>query len=213
MTVLYMMDLFGTFTFALSGGLIAVKKEMDLFGVMVLATVTAVGGGTTRDVLLGNTPVFMLIDPAYLLVVLAGAVFAVVFYRAFSRINAAILVADAFGLGTFVCIGMSKALSAGIPYSGAILLGVITAILGGMLRDILAREVPAVLTRDFYAMACAAGGMVFIILHRYHVAEDQIMLWAAGVTIILRLLAIKYKWNFIKVSVMESQGENLSKGI
>ena len=213
MTVLYLMDLFGTFTFALSGGLIAVKKEMDLFGVMVLATVTAVGGGTTRDVLLGNTPVFVLIDPAYLLVVLAGAVFAVVFYRAFSRFNATILVADAFGLGTFVCIGVSKALSAGIPYSGAILLGVITAILGGMLRDILAREVPAVLTRDFYAMACAAGGMVFIILHRYHVAEDQIMLWAAGVTIILRLLAIKYKWNFIKVSVMESQGENLSKGI
>lgn len=199
MTVLSFMDLFGTLTFALSGALAAIKKDMDLFGVMVLAFVTAVGGGITRDILLGQTPVFALLDPAYALVILTGSFLAACFYHFLTRLNSAILIADAFGLGTFVCIGVSKALHAGIPFSGAVILGVITAILGGIIRDVLAGEVPAVLTRDFYAMACVAGGLIFILLHIVQVKEEIIMFTSAGATILLRLFAIRYRWNFIKV--------------
>lgn len=199
MTVLYFMDLFGTFAFALSGALIAVKKEMDLFGVIVLALITAVGGGTTRDILLGNTPVFVLTDPIYVFVSLAGALCTFFFYNALFRINSIILIADAFGLGTFVCIGVSKALNADISLTGAVILGVITAIMGGMLRDVLAGEVPSVLYRDFYASACVIGGLIYINLYKYNIFEEQIMLLTAGFIIILRLLAIRFKWKLIKV--------------
>lgn len=199
MSVLYLLDLFGTFAFALSGALVAIKKEMDLFGVIVLALVTAVGGGTIRDTLLGNTPVFVLLDPNYVYVSLAGALTTFLFYRQLFRINSIILIADAFGLGTFVCIGVSKALGANISFTGAVILGVTTAVMGGIIRDILAREIPAVLTRDFYAMTCVLGGLLYVTLYHYHITEEHIMLLTAGFIIILRLIAIKYKWNFIKV--------------
>lgn len=207
MSILYLLDLFGTFAFALSGALVAVKKEMDLFGVIVLALVTAVGGGTLRDTLLGNTPVFALTDPNYVYISLAGAICTFIFHKQLFKINSVILIADAFGLGTFVCIGISKALNVHISFTGAVILGVTTAVVGGMIRDVLAREVPVVLTRDFYAMTCVVGGLLYIILYKYHIAEDIIMPLTAGIIIILRLLAIKYNWNFIKV---KKQGTGIS---
>lgn len=198
MPVLYAMDLFGTFAFAVSGALVAVKKDMDLFGVTVLALVTAVGGGTTRDLLLGSTPVFALANPAYFYASLAGALVAFLLCTTLLKVNSVVLIADAFGLGTFVCIGASRALAAGVPFTGALALGVITAVAGGIFRDLLAGEIPAVLNRDFYAMACVTGGILYIILYKSGVAEGNTMLLSAAAVIFLRILAIKYKWNFVK---------------
>ncbi|AEF93074.1 Uncharacterized protein family UPF0126 [Desulfotomaculum nigrificans CO-1-SRB] len=198
MTVLYFFDLFGTFAFAVSGALIAIKKEMDLFGVMVLALVTAIGGGTTRDLLLGNTPVFALTEPVYIYVSLSAAILTFLFANAFFRIHSVIMIADALGLGTFVCIGVSRGLAANISLTGAVILGVITGVVGGIIRDMLAGEVPTVLTKHFYAMTCVAGGILYITLYRLNVNHNTVMLVTAGFIIVLRLLAIKFRWHFFK---------------
>lgn len=200
MTTIYFFDLFGSFAFALSGALMAIKKDMDLFGIIVLALVTAIGGGTTRDILLGHTPVFILTDPMYIYVSIAAALSAFFFYRVLTKINSIILISDAIGLGTFVCIGVSKALDANVSYTGAVVLGVITAIVGGIIRDSLANEIPSVFVRDFYAMTCILGGIIFVLLYELGVRENLTMSLTAGFIITLRLLAIKFNWNFIKAS-------------
>ncbi|AEG59872.1 trimeric intracellular cation channel family protein [Desulforamulus ruminis] len=198
MSILFFLDLLGTLAFSLSGALMAIKKDMDLFGIMVLALVTAIGGGTTRDVLLGNTPVFILVEPVYVYVSLIGAIGSFLFYKALFKIKSVILIVDALGLGTFVCIGVSKALEANISSVGAVILGVITAVMGGIIRDLLAGEIPSVLTRDFYAIACVLGGILFIVLFNLEISKDMVMIVAAGFIIGLRLIAIKFGWNLIK---------------
>lgn len=199
MPVNYILDLFGTFAFALSGALMAVKKNMDLFGMVVLALVTAIGGGTLRDMMLGLTPVFILTQPVYIYISVAAALCVFLFYKLFFRINSIILIADAIGLGTFVCIGISRAIDAHVSLTGAVLLGLITAVMGGILRDLLANEIPTVLIRDFYATACIIGGIVYVILYKLGVPHNIIILATAGFIIGLRILAIKFNWNFIKV--------------
>ena len=200
MSIIYMLDLFGTFAFAISGALMAIKKDMDLFGIIVLAFVTAIGGGTIRDVLLGNTPVFILYDPIYIYISIIASFFAFLFYRVLFKINSIILIADALGLGVFVCIGITKALEANVSYTGAVLLGLTTAVVGGVIRDLLAKEIPAVLIRDFYAVTCIAGGIIYIILLTINLSHNEIIFSTAGFIILLRLLAIKFKWNLIRVS-------------
>ena len=199
MQVNYILDLFGTFAFALSGALMAIKKNMDLFGMIVLALVTAIGGGTVRDMMLGLTPVFILTQPVYIYVSIIATISVFLFYKLFFRINCVILIADAIGLGTFVCIGISKAIDTHVSLTGAVLLGLITAVMGGIIRDLLANEIPTVLIRDFYATACILGGVVYVLLFKMGVPHNIIILVTAGFIIGLRMLAIKFNWNFIKV--------------
>lgn len=198
MTVINIFDLLGTFAFALSGALMAIKKDMDLFGILVLAMVTAIGGGTLRDILLGFTPVFILNNPIYIYISVVAAFGAFFFSRILFRINSVILIADAIGLGTFVCIGISKAIEANVSLTGAVLLGLITAVMGGMIRDLLANEIPAVLVRDFYAITCILGGIAYVVLYRLGVSHNITVLSTTGFIIVLRLLAIEFSWNFIK---------------
>lgn len=105
---------------------------------------------------------------------------------------------DAIGLGTFVCIGVSKALESSISLTGAVLLGLITSIMGGIIRDLLSNEIPAVLTRDFYAITCILGGIVYVLLYLLEISQNLIVLVTIALIISLRLLAIKFNWNFIK---------------
>lgn len=210
MSVIYLLDLFGSFAFALSGALMAIKKDMDIFGIVVLAFVTAVGGGTLRDLLLGDTPLFILNNPEYIYISITASIISFLFYRVLFRINSAILIADALGLGVFVCIGVSKGLDANVSFAGAVILGVTTAIVGGVIRDLLANEIPAVLKRDFYAVTCVAGGLVYISLYMLNVPQNTITLLTAGFVIILRLLAITFKWNLIKVSSLSIPQKTLS---
>jgi len=204
-SAIYLLDLLGSFAFALSGALMAIRKDMDIFGIVVLAFVTAIGGGTLRDLLLGNTPVFILNSPEYIYISIAASILSFLFHRALFRINSAILIADALGLGVFVCIGVSKGLSANISYTGAVILGLTTAVMGGMIRDLLANEIPAVLKRDFYAITCVAGGIVYIALYSQSIPQNIITVLTAGFVFILRLLAITFKWNLIKVSSLTTK--------
>ncbi|MDO7787381.1 trimeric intracellular cation channel family protein [Desulforamulus aquiferis] len=199
MTIMYSLDLLGSFAFALSGAILAIRKNMDLFGIFVLAFVTAIGGGTTRDLLLGDTPVFILTEPIYIYISIIASLLAFLFYRALIRINSVILLADALGLGTFVCIGVSKALAADVSFAGAVILGLITAVVGGIIRDLLANEIPAVLMRDFYAITCIGGGIIYVLLHNHGIPQNFVMLSSAGFVILLRVLAIRFNWCLVRV--------------
>ncbi|MBX2821027.1 MAG: trimeric intracellular cation channel family protein [Rhodothermaceae bacterium] len=161
-TVLYALDLAGTFVFAVSGGLKAVKYELDLLGIVVLAILTGVGGGIIRDVLLGSTPPAVFQEEFYLVVCILGGF--VVFLGA-SHVEPRwreMMIADAIGLGVFAGVGAVKASSFGLGPIGIIMMAGLTATGGGVVRDILVREIPAVIQKDFYASAALAGGIAFL---------------------------------------------------
>lgn len=188
--LLYILDLFGTAVFAISGVWVACRKDMDLFGAMVLAFVTAVGGGTIRDVLLSATPVFWIKDTLYLLVILATVMLAIVGRKWHERSKWIMQVSDALGLAVFVVIGVTKSLSFGVEPMVAIMMGVLTGCGGGAIRDLLAGEVPMVLRKEIYASAAMVGGAVLVFLEPLIQNIDITSVIAAAVVLVLRLLAL-----------------------
>ena len=159
--LIYGLDLFGTAIFALSGVLMAGRLRMDAIGVIVLAAVTAIGGGTIRDLLIGARP-FWIQNTTYLWVILGTAGLGMLLTRLPKRLPWYTLpLADALGLALFVVIGAQKALSFGTSSMVAVVMGVITGVAGGMIRDVLAREVPLVLQKEIYATACIVGGILY----------------------------------------------------
>lgn len=188
--MLYFLDLFGVFVFAISGALIAGRKEMDLLGVLVTAGVTAIGGGTLRDVLLGNFPVFWIRDPIYL-VVICGAGLATVLYTRYLRLpRYALLVADAFGLSLFAISGARLAEQAEVSALIVVLMGTMTGVAGGVIRDLLTAQVPLILRKEIYATAAIIGCTLYLLLA--HLGLPQPIAGAIGmVTIfVVRLVAI-----------------------
>lgn len=198
MTLLYLLDLIGTAAFAASGAWLGVRRHMDLFGVLVLGLVTAVGGGTLRDLLLGDIPPFSLQDETYLYVAILAALFVFINRERFKAFEKPLLYLDAVGLGTFVVIGTTKALDFELGFLGAVLMGLMTATAGGLVRDVLANEVPLILRREIYASACLAGGVMLVLLEQASVARPISAILAAVTVIAVRLLAIHYKWSLPK---------------
>ncbi|MDN3610929.1 TRIC cation channel family protein [Vibrio ostreicida] len=191
--LLYSIDLFGTAIFAISGVLLAGRLKMDPFGVVVLGSVTAIGGGTIRDMSLGATPVFWVTDTNYLWTILITCLLTMLIVRRPKRLAWWIMpVCDAIGLAVFVGIGVDKAMSYQDSALVAIIMGVITGCGGGIIRDVLAREVPMVLRSEVYATACIAGG----IFHTMSLAmgHDNDTAFLAGVfsTLLIRLGAIRW---------------------
>lgn len=195
MSLLYALDLVGTAAFAASGAWAGIRRKMDLFGVMVLGLVTATGGGTLRDILLGDTPPFCLKDETYLYVAIIMSLATFLLYRRMSSLRNPLLYFDAVGLGTFVVIGTEKALAFDTGFLGAILMGVITATAGGIMRDVLANQIPLILRREIYASACLAGGTLLALSPYTPVPRSSALLSAALLVIILRLLAIRLNWS------------------
>ncbi len=161
MTLLYALDLLGTFAFAISGALAGARKGFDIYGLSVLAIVTAVGGGTIRDTMLGRIPPFVFKDLNYIFLSLLAAVIVFLFHSNVTRKFNLLVWTDALGLGVFNVIGINIALSNGVGYVGSIMFGIMTGTLGGMMRDLLTGSTPFVLTSDIYASACLAGGIIF----------------------------------------------------
>ncbi|EIF8962425.1 TPA: TRIC cation channel family protein [Vibrio parahaemolyticus] len=191
--LLYMIDLFGTAIFAVSGVLLAGRLKMDPFGVIVLGSVTAIGGGTIRDMALGATPVFWITDTTYLWVIFITCLLTMLLVRRPKRLAWWVLpVCDAIGLAVFVGIGVEKALAYNASGMVAVIMGVITGCGGGIIRDVLAREVPMVLRSEVYATACIIGG----IFHTMAVSMgyDHSTALLAGVisTLVIRLGAIRW---------------------
>ncbi|QOX79985.1 trimeric intracellular cation channel family protein [Trichlorobacter lovleyi] len=195
MSFLYSLDLLGTAAFAASGALAAIRREMDLFGVLMLGLVTACGGGTLRDLLLGDTPPFIFKDETYLYLSVAVALLVFIFRHHLEFLHHPLPYFDAVGLGTFVVIGTGKALEFKLGLFGSVMMGVMTATAGGMIRDLLSAQVPMVLQREVYASACLAGGTLLYLLHRYtNIPHAWSLLAAALLVISMRLLAIRYNW-------------------
>lgn len=194
MSLLYALDLIGTAAFAASGAWAGIRRRMDLLGVIVLGLVTATGGGTLRDILLGDFPPFALKDETYLYTSIAVSLAVFVGHRSFDRFQHPLLYFDAVGLGTFVVIGTGKALALQAGALTAILMGVATATAGGVVRDVLSGQVPLILQREVYASACVAGGLILVVLHGTTVSPTLAIIVAAAVTTAIRLLAIWKNW-------------------
>ena len=198
MNLLFILDMIGTVAFAASGAWVGVRKEMDLFGVIALGMVTAIGGGTLRDMLLGDLPPFSLQNEIYFWVPVITAVLVFILHRHLPYLMQPLLYLDAIGLGTFVVIGTSKALLFGTGPFGAVLMGVLTGTAGGVIRDVLANEVPLILRQEIYASACIFGGALLVILTRLGTPEQVNLLVVAGSVILIRILAIRLNWSLPK---------------
>ena len=175
MSLLYALDLFGTAVFAASGALAAGRRHMDLFGVFVVAGVTAVGGGTTRDLLLDRHPVFWIDDPTYLAVIAGAALLTFLYTKRFESPRSTLMVADAFGLAVFTVIGAQVATQAGVSSVVVVLMGVTTGAVGGVIRDVLCNDVPLILRQEIYATASLSGGVVYVLLGPLLPPEVQLL--------------------------------------
>jgi len=189
---LYVLDLFGVAVFAVSGALTAGRKSMDLFGVVVIAVITAVGGGTVRDLLLDRRPIFWIEDPMYLLVCVLAASATLSYARFFRPPRHSLLVADAFGLAVFTFIGARTAYEAGVPAPIVVLMGTVTGVAGGIMRDVLCTEVPLILRREIYATAAIAGATVYVLLEETFPNGPLTTLLPVATVFAVRLAAIRF---------------------
>lgn len=194
--MLNLLDIFGTAVFAITGSLVGKRKQMDIFGVIVIALVTALGGGTLRDILLGNLPVFWISRPEIIVVCVVSAVFTFFTSSRLAFPRRTLLLADAIGLATFSVIGAQTAIS--FHPIIAIIMGGMTGTAGGIIRDLLSDEIPVILRRDIYATAAMSGAGVFVLLYHAGFNEDWALIIGAIVTLSIRLLAIRHRWNLPK---------------
>lgn len=193
-TLLVVLDLVGIFVFAITGALVGVRKDLDVFGILVLAGTTGLGGGFLRDVLIGATPPAALADWKYLMVPVVAGVLTFWFHPAVGRRERAVTVLDAFGLGLFCVTGTLKALDYGLAPVPAALLGMVTGIGGGMARDLLASRVPVVFRGELYATPALAGAFVTVLGSRLDLPTAVVAAAGAGVCIVWRLVAMRRNW-------------------
>ncbi len=189
--MLHALDLIGTFAFALSGALLGARKRMDIFGVIVLAVASGLGGGIIRDLLIGATPPVAITQWSYLATAAAAGLVGFAAPAAVTRARRLVLAFDAVGLGLFAVSSTAKALEHGVPAVGAVVIGVITAIGGGVARDLLAGDVPAILYSDIYATPAAVAGIIVASVSRSPGVELAAAILATGI----RLAALRYRWS------------------
>jgi len=189
----YIIDILGTIAFAISGVLVALNKRMDAFGILIIAFVTAVGGGTLRDVLIGETPVSWMKDMTFIYVVIASTIFAVVFRSKIDYLRKSLFLFDTIGIGLYTVVGVEKGISAGLHPIICIFLGTMSACFGGVIRDILCNEIPVIFRKEVYATACILGGVTYFAVIKLPIASDFVFVIAGAVVITVRLIAVKFK--------------------
>lgn len=193
-----MIEYAGTIVFAISGIRLAAAKEFDWFGAFVVGLVTAIGGGTLRDLLLDVTPFWML-SSSYMYCTLLGMVIVLIFSKQLVRLDTPFFIFDAIGLALFVVIGVEKTLELNYPFWVAITMGTITGIAGGVVRDIFINETPLVFRQEVYALACVMGGVVFALCMTFGYSNEVCELLSAGTILLMRVLAVKYHWKLPKM--------------
>ena len=190
----YAFDLFGVAVFAITGALMAGRKSMDVLGVMIVAVVTALGGGTLRDVILGRYPVVWIQDQIYILVAIGAALATLVWVRMTRPIHeTGLLVADAFGLSIFTVIGTQVALAMQVPLSAVVIMGVMTGVAGGVMRDIICNEIPLIFHKEIYATASMVGSLLYISLYRLNTPANLDIILAILAVLAIRLAAIRWQ--------------------
>ncbi|EMQ93853.1 MULTISPECIES: trimeric intracellular cation channel family protein [Xanthomarina] len=189
----YTIDILGTIAFSISGVLVALNKRMDPFGILIIAFVTAVGGGTLRDVLIGDTPVSWMKNMTYTYVILASTVFAIVFRKKIDYLRTSLLLFDTIGIGLYTVVGVEKGISAGLNPIICVSLGTMSACFGGVIRDILCNEIPVIFRKEIYATACILGGFSYFLIKKLPIDIDLAFVIAGLIVILVRLLAIRFK--------------------
>jgi len=189
----YTIDILGTIAFAISGVLVAMNKKMDLFGILIIAFVTAVGGGTLRDVLIGETPVGWMKDMTFTYVILGAVFFGVILRNKINYLRTSLFLFDTIGIGLYTVIGIEKGLSAGLHPIICIALGTMSACFGGVIRDILCNEIPVIFRKEIYATACIFGGLSYFLIRKMPLESDFVFIIAGTIVIVVRLLAVKFK--------------------
>lgn len=194
MELIYAIDLFGTLVFAISGVITATDKDFDLVGAAIIGLVTAIGGGTLRDLLIGQTPVGWMKDLNYLLVVFSALPLCYFFIHIIRRLRKSVFLFDTIGIGLFTILGVQKTLGVGLSPIVALLMGVVSAVFGGVIRDVLSNEVPLIFRKEVYASACLAGGMVFLGMEFLQKGADINIVASIVVVILIRYLSVRYHW-------------------
>ncbi|EID74687.1 trimeric intracellular cation channel family protein [Imtechella halotolerans] len=188
----FFLDSIGTFVFAISGALAAMNKRLDPFGIFIIAFVTALGGGTLRDVLIGHTPVGWMENLDYVYIVIVGTLFAIFFRRKIDYLRKSLFLFDTIGLGVFTIIGIEKGIATDLHPIISVAIGTMSASFGGVIRDILCNEIPVIFRKEVYATACIVGGVFYFTMLWLGFPSQLIYVLTATIVIGIRLLAVKY---------------------
>ena len=181
----------GTFSYAVSGSFAAMQKRLDAFGVIIVAFVTAVGGGTLRDLVIGDTPVFWIKEPYYTFVIIVGALLSMFFWKKVKRFKKTLFLFDTLGLGFFTILGIQKGLSHHLDAGSCILLGTFTGCFGGIARDILLNNIPIIFRKEIYATACILGGVFYFALTALKIESSIAELLAISLIVLIRIVAVR----------------------
>ncbi|WP_420577143.1 trimeric intracellular cation channel family protein [Ekhidna sp.] len=200
MTILYFIDIVGTMVFAISGALAGRDKKLDFFGIAAVGLITAIGGGTMRDILLGSTPVGWMNDLIYLIMIGSGILISLLFGKAVLKLRRTFFMFDTVGIAVFTVLGLQKALTIGVHPVIAIMMGMVSAVFGGVIRDIVCNEIPLIFRKEIYALTCLCGGILYVILQRFGLDQG----WNILITVLFiasfRILAVKFKWQLPDIS-------------
>ncbi|MCP4021159.1 MAG: trimeric intracellular cation channel family protein [Desulfobacteraceae bacterium] len=191
--MIYYLGLGGIAAFAITGVIAAGKKDMDIFSIVLLGVVTALGGGTLRDIIIDANPIFWIADLSYLWVSITASLFTFFLIRFVTHLYQLLLFVDAFGLALFTILAAEKTMLLGFPKPVAVLMGVVTGIAGGMIRDILTGKMPLLLSREFYATPALLGAILFILMHGWLPGHNFNRLYAIALIFGLRALTIQFK--------------------
>lgn len=193
MSYLTVLDILATMAFAVSGMLEALEKRMDTFGVFIIAFVTAVGGGTLRDILIGETPVFWMENLVVVYAIIITTILAIIFRKHLNRLRKSLVLFDTIGIGLYTVVGIQKGLLVDLHPIVCIALGTMSASFGGVIRDTLCNEIPVIFQKEIYATACLAGGVVYFGLSYFNLGNQWLVLISILTVILIRLLAVAFK--------------------
>ncbi|MEO6612093.1 MAG: trimeric intracellular cation channel family protein [Chitinophagaceae bacterium] len=190
---LYIIDILGTISFAVSGAFLAMEKKLDAFGVLVLSFVTAIGGGTLRDLLIGNLPVSWLLNETATIVIFSSAIVTMFFGRYLKHLSTTLFLFDALGLGLFTVIGIELGVEKQFTIGICIALGTITACFGGVVRDVLLNNIPLLFRKEIYALACIAGGLIYFLIKKMNIDPAFSKILCILLIVAIRVLAVRFK--------------------
>lgn len=191
-SILVYLDYLGIVSFSVTGAIAARRKNLDLFGVLLISYITAVGGGSVRDMLLGNSPVFWMGNPIYLYLITVSSLLAQMSYTKLEKIDNILKHIDAIGLATFTIVGIRVAEKTGIHFSASILMGVMSAVFGGILRDVLCNKIPLILQKEIYATASLLGGVLFFTLKHFGIEAEALYIISIAFIASFRVVAIYF---------------------
>jgi uncharacterized membrane protein YeiH len=194
-SIQYILEIIGTFAFAISGAL-AVKdqKHQDWFGASFTAFISSIGGGTIRDILLDSYPLVWIGDITIIYAIFAGILATFVFYKYLIRLRKTLFFFDTWGIALFTIVGTEKAMFMGVRPEIAAIMGVFTAIMGGVIRDMMTNEIPIIYREEVYATACLVGATFYLLMDRFGAERSVAFISASLLIIVIRIFAVKYKW-------------------